>query len=169
MRDFAYGVERVYSPDRWSLVGEAGAFADPFYSPGSDFIGFGNIFTSDLIPVSTARTSPSDSSTTTTCLRLFDYVLSKYEDQYPLFSNVWVAAHKMHLDAFFNHTGITLLAVNNKLADLEFIRSVEDDLDRLQRLHMNMQEMFKQWDELEQRDGRIRSYRRESARWHERS
>ena len=32
----------VYSPDRWSLVGEAGAFADPFYSPGSDFIGYGN-------------------------------------------------------------------------------------------------------------------------------
>ena len=68
VRDFAYGVERVYSPDRWSLVGEAGAFADPFYSPGSDFIGSGNIFTSDLIcRISTARTSPSDSSTTTTC------------------------------------------------------------------------------------------------------
>ena len=47
--NFAYGVEQVYSPDRWTLVGEAAAFADPFYSPGSDFIGVGNTFTTDLI------------------------------------------------------------------------------------------------------------------------
>ena len=31
------------------LVGEAGAFADPFYSPGSDFIGYSNTFSADLI------------------------------------------------------------------------------------------------------------------------
>ena len=49
VEDFAYGVEQAYSTDRWSLVGEAGAFADPFYSPGSDFIGYGNTFTTDLI------------------------------------------------------------------------------------------------------------------------
>ena len=47
--DFAYGVEQAYSTDRWTLVGEAAAFADPFYSPGSDFIGYGNTFTTDLI------------------------------------------------------------------------------------------------------------------------
>ena len=36
-------------PTAGALVGEAGAFADPFYSPGSDFIGYGNTFTTDLI------------------------------------------------------------------------------------------------------------------------
>src|SRR6266516_1659617 len=40
VEDFSYGVERAFSPDRWALVGEAAAFADPFYSPGSDFIGY---------------------------------------------------------------------------------------------------------------------------------
>ena len=48
VKDFAYGVKQTYSTDRWSLVGEAAAFADPFYSPGSDFIGYGNTFTGDL-------------------------------------------------------------------------------------------------------------------------
>ena len=38
----ALNCERVYSPQRWALTGEAGAFADPLYSPGSDFIGLGN-------------------------------------------------------------------------------------------------------------------------------
>ena len=49
VEDFAYGVEQTYSTDRWSLVGEAGAFADPFYSPGSDMIGYGNVITGELI------------------------------------------------------------------------------------------------------------------------
>ena len=31
------------------LVGEAGAFLDPFYSPGSDFIAMANTFTTDLV------------------------------------------------------------------------------------------------------------------------
>ena len=58
---------RRLSAERWALVGEAGAFADPFYSPGSDFIGYGNTFTpTSSLAISRARTSPSASSTTTT-------------------------------------------------------------------------------------------------------
>jgi len=45
----AYGTRRFFSADRWALVGEAGAFPDPFYSPGGDFIALANDFTSDLI------------------------------------------------------------------------------------------------------------------------
>jgi hypothetical protein len=45
----AYGTKRFFSSDRWALVGEAGAFPDPFYSPGGDFIALANDFTSDLI------------------------------------------------------------------------------------------------------------------------
>jgi hypothetical protein len=85
-------------------------------------------------------------------LRTFDYVLSKYEDQYPIFGNLWVAAHKLYWDAFFNHAGPVLLMVKNKIGDYEFMKSVDADLDRLYRLSMRMQELFKQWHELEQRD-----------------
>lgn len=45
----AYGTRRFYSGDRWALVGESGAFPDPFYSPGADFIALANDFTADLI------------------------------------------------------------------------------------------------------------------------
>ena len=45
VKDFSYGCEQVFSgDDRWCLTGEAGAFLDPFYSPGSDFIAIGNTF-----------------------------------------------------------------------------------------------------------------------------
>ena len=49
LQHFAHGCARVFSPDRWALVGEAGVFTDPFYSPGSDFIAMGNDYVTDLI------------------------------------------------------------------------------------------------------------------------
>ena len=38
-----------WSAQRWALVGEAGAFVDPLYSPGTDFIALANTFTCELI------------------------------------------------------------------------------------------------------------------------
>ncbi len=49
VEDFSYGCKRVYSPHRWCLTGEAGAFLDPLFSPGSDFIAIGNSWITDLI------------------------------------------------------------------------------------------------------------------------
>lgn len=45
----AYGTRRFVSPERWALVGEASAFPDPLYSPGTDFIALENDFVADLI------------------------------------------------------------------------------------------------------------------------
>ncbi len=45
----AYGTKQFFSEDRWGLLGDAGAFTDPFYSPGSDFIGIECDFLTDLI------------------------------------------------------------------------------------------------------------------------
>jgi len=42
-------VSRCWSADRWAIVGVAGAFVDPLYSPGSDFIAFANSFTTELM------------------------------------------------------------------------------------------------------------------------
>ena len=49
MQNFSYGCKQFYSSDRWCLTGDAGAFSDPFYSPGTDFIGFNNSWITDLI------------------------------------------------------------------------------------------------------------------------
>ena len=49
LRSYAYSATRVFSEDRWACVGEAGAFVDPLYSPGSDFIGLMCSMTTELI------------------------------------------------------------------------------------------------------------------------
>ncbi len=153
VEDFAYGVERAFSPERWCLVGEAAAFADPYYSPGSDMIGYGNIFSGDLI---TRDLDGEDVAERLEYyndfyLRTFDFVLSKYEDQYPVFGNPWVAEPKNAWDRFYDHAGVVLLMVKGKFGDYEFMKSVDEDVDRLYRLSMNMQKLFREWHELEQR------------------
>ena len=40
--DFSYGCKQTISADRWALVGEAGRFTDPLYSPGGDLISIYN-------------------------------------------------------------------------------------------------------------------------------
>jgi flavin-dependent dehydrogenase len=45
----SYGTTRFFSRDRWACVGEAAAFTDPFYSPGSDFIALENDMVTDLV------------------------------------------------------------------------------------------------------------------------
>lgn len=49
LKGYSHNVARSWSVDRWGIVGEAGAFVDPLYSPGSDFIAIANTFTVELI------------------------------------------------------------------------------------------------------------------------
>lgn len=49
IKRYSNNVERFISADRWSLVGEAGAFHDPLYSPGADSIALSNSLTVEAI------------------------------------------------------------------------------------------------------------------------
>jgi flavin-dependent dehydrogenase len=152
IEDFAYGVEHAYSTDRWALVGEAGAFADPFYSPGSDFIGYGNVFTGDLIARDLEGEDIAERCDYYNDLyqRTFDHVLSRYEDLYPLMGHPTVMMPKLIFDIYINHCAAVLIMTQNKLTDLEFMKAVDDDVDRVYRVSMNMEKLFRQWHELDQ-------------------
>lgn len=45
----AYGTKTFFHRDRYALVGDAAAFVDPFYSPGSDYIAIQNDLVADLV------------------------------------------------------------------------------------------------------------------------
>ncbi|MEZ4432905.1 MAG: NAD(P)/FAD-dependent oxidoreductase [bacterium] len=49
LKRYSYGVDRWMSADRWAVVGEAGAFLDPLYSPGTDSIGLSNSYAVEAI------------------------------------------------------------------------------------------------------------------------
>lgn len=49
LTQLGFGARRVFSADRWAVVGDAAAFVDPFYSQGTDFIGIECDLLTDLI------------------------------------------------------------------------------------------------------------------------
>ncbi len=51
LRKYTHAIARSWSADRWAIVGEAGAFVDPLYSPGTDFIAFANCFTTEMMHI----------------------------------------------------------------------------------------------------------------------
>jgi flavin-dependent dehydrogenase len=99
----AYGTRRFFSPERWALTGEAAAFPDPFYSPGSDFIALANDFIADLI----ARDLSGESEATLrdrsqrydAFMRFrFEAAMRLYRHHYPFFGSFELCKLKWDLD-----------------------------------------------------------------------
>jgi flavin-dependent dehydrogenase len=110
--------------DRWYLVGEAGAFTDPFYSPGSDFITLANDFTADLC----ARVH--DGEDVTERRALFDGYMQYryaanvplYRDQYELFGSFELLAIKWNFDVASYYNLWVESFLQDKHLDLDMVR-----------------------------------------------
>ncbi|HUQ22441.1 MAG TPA: FAD-dependent monooxygenase [Gaiellaceae bacterium] len=155
--DFSYGCKQVFSgSDRWALVGEAGAFLDPFYSPGSDFIAVSNTLTTDLVTRSLDGEDVTERAQAHDELYLAAYRthLTFYEQQYefwhnPAVMNVKIGANNIH------YWGCNaLLFFKRKWADLEFMARVRPDVERLWAITRRLEGMYREWHALESREWR---------------
>jgi len=124
----AYGTKQWFG-DRWALVGEAAAFSDPFYSPGSDFITLANDFTTDLIG------RHHDGEDVGERTRLFDAYLQYryaanlplYQNQYELFGSYELLSAKWDFDVanYYN------LQVDSYMQDLHLdLANLREELRR---------------------------------------
>ncbi len=122
-KQLAYGTKQFFGgADRWFMTGEAAAFTDPFYSPGSDFIAIENDFITDMIArdhAGESRTQIAERSAIYDEFMQFRFqaTLLLYRDLYPVlgsfellklkwdfdiacYYNLWAAPywHDEHLD-----------------------------------------------------------------------
>lgn len=152
IEDFAFGSEQLYSPDRWCLVGEAGVFADPLYSPGSDFIAYGNTYVTDLI-VRDRRGEDIDER-----LEFYDFfvnelfrgMLNLYTDQYQLYGNTQVMIAKIAWDTLLYWSSPCQLFLHGKMTDLDWFVELLPDLT-VAELMERTQRFFREWHALERR------------------
>ena len=56
---------------------------------------------------------------------------------------------KLGWDAVLNHYGTTLVLIQNRLGDFEFLKSVQPEIDRIYALNLRMQQLFRDWHQLE--------------------
>jgi hypothetical protein len=126
-KQLAYGTKQFFSPDRWVTIGDAAAFTDPFYSPGSDFISVENDFVTDLIRRDLAgepkaavdeRTKYYDEF----MLHRFEATLLLYENQYPFLGSYEMMRAKLLFDisGYYNHW--LRPYVLDQYTDLDFLK-----------------------------------------------
>jgi len=120
-----YHTERYFSKDRWALTGEAGAFTDPFYSPGSDFIATANEFIGALILAEMDGKDGFDERVEAyNAYYRFKYesTLLLYSRMYPIFGSFEIYRLKYLLD-FNNYYNLVLWPyLAGKLTDVTWIR-----------------------------------------------
>ena len=148
LRHFAHGCRQVQSGEgRWSLIGEAGPFTDPFYSPGSDFIAMGNEFASDLIARELAGEDIRERAALfdATYLRLYDAFLRLYERQYPMMGHAEAMTGKIAWDNACYWSITALIFYQRRLADPAFLASIDALMRRFFVLHARMQVFFRAW------------------------
>jgi flavin-dependent dehydrogenase len=151
MKHFAYDTKQFYSADRWAVTGEAGAFMDPFYSPGTDFIGLGNSWITDLIV--------RDMNGENTALRTLIYDLAHkellngwinlYKDKYGIFGKTRIMLMKIVWDWASYWAIPDVLFINNGYTDLAVLKQYSSSGDsigrRFAKLNDRMQELFQAW------------------------
>jgi hypothetical protein len=151
---YPHGVERVYSTDRWCLTGDAGAFSDPFYSPGSDYIGLANGCITELV-TRDLDGEPVDErveALNTIFLREFHRILHNYTWQYDLFGNAQVMSTKLCWDVFFYWSFSALRYIHGVWHDPEFDQAVAGSVDRAHELNQRMQAFFREWHAIDDRE-----------------
>lgn len=149
LQHYAHGCSQVFSADRWAIVGEAGVFTDPFYSPGSDFIALGNDYTVDLITRDFAGEEVSSRAATfnTAYLRLYEAFLKLYEGQYRIMGNAQVMTAKVAWDNACYWAITARLFFQRRLRDVEFMESIDPLMRRFFVLHARMQQLLRAWDQ----------------------
>jgi len=146
LRNLSHGSTRVFSADRWALTGEAGLFADPFYSPGSDFIGLSNSFVCDLV---TGDYSEIERGVRAAVYEkmyrsFFESTMSLYEGQYAGFGDARLMAVKLTWDYVYYWSVLAWLFFREVLTDLEFLRKAQPEIERIRAVNDAVQETFRE-------------------------
>lgn len=156
IENYSYSCKRQFSGDRWCLVGEAGAFLDPFYSPGSDFIAISNTLATDLVcrhldgeDVSARADAHQDLFKSH-----YEGYLKLFEGQYELWGNNQAMNAKVAANFVYYWATVTPLFFQRKLADVEFMAEVRDDCDRVVELNAAVERVCLAWHRLEDREYR---------------
>ena len=157
VEDFSYGCKQVFSgSDRWCLVGEAGPFLDPFYSPGSDFIAFSNTFTTDIVTRGldgedvVARANAHNDF----FLEAYRVHLTFYEGQYVFWDNPTVMNVKISGNNIYYWGCLALLFFHRRLTDTELMAAVRPDVERMWAIMRRLESLYREWNELESREWR---------------
>ena len=148
LKDFSYTTSRCYDASRWACVGEAGAFVDPFYSPGSDFIALANVFCAELIAHDIAGDdiAPYVEHFDWFYRRMASLSTVTYRDAADAYGKPRVMAAKIYWDNF-SYWSFVCQYFFQEIFRLELAgqKRFDDVAERFAQLNLRAQMLFKVW------------------------
>jgi hypothetical protein len=146
MNNLSKDSEQVWSRQRWAVTGESGLFSDPFYSPGSDFIGISNTFITDLISREMAGEQfPAHAAVYQQMYKSFyESTMSLYEHQYAGFGDTRLMVAKTTWDYAYYWSVLTWLYFRGVMTNIDFLRELQPRLIEMRGLNMTMQKAFRE-------------------------
>ncbi|HET6255342.1 MAG TPA: NAD(P)/FAD-dependent oxidoreductase [Puia sp.] len=96
LRNYSYSSNQVFSENRWACTGEAALFPDPFYSPGSNLIGYSNSIITQLVNNYIAN-------------RQIDNNRIEFYNQFIIFQNDWLVADIQSAYPYFGNSQVESL------------------------------------------------------------
>jgi flavin-dependent dehydrogenase len=150
-KNFSLDSKQFFSSDKWAITGEAGAFLDPFYSPGTDFIALNNTWITDLIyrDFNKENISLNIQIYENTQRHLIKGWFSLYKDLYLSLSSSQVMLAKIIWDWSTYWAVITPLFINKGFTNVNVMRayaSNESSLGfRFNALNNQLQKLLTDW------------------------
>lgn len=143
--NYSYDCRQVLSVDRWAITGEAGFFADPFYSPGTDFIAIANGFIASLIADDRRGNSIQINALVYEKIfrSIYENTLSLYTGQYGGFGDRLMMGLKILWDISYYWGVLALLYFRNAMCDYQKMRPLINDLFAAQDLNQKIQSLFR--------------------------
>ncbi len=147
IKHYATECKQVFSANRWGITGEAGFFHDPFYSPGSDFIGMANSFLTDLITRDLrGRGFRIRSMIHNKAFKNLYYgTMTIYQDQYQLFGDPTVMPVKIMWDYLIYWSLSAYIFIQGQMChQTTFLRNLPV-IKRIAHVNHFIQDFFRTW------------------------
>ncbi|MBX2849932.1 MAG: NAD(P)/FAD-dependent oxidoreductase [Acidiferrobacterales bacterium] len=146
INDYSLDCKQMFSDQGWGLTGESGVFADPFYSPGSDFIALNNSFITKLIDSeSRGQDIRLDSRVFQTINQsFFNSTLSLYTEEYGGFGDRRMMALKLVWDYAYYWGVLSLLFFRSAMVDVSLMRELNPTLSLAYEANKRVQALFRQ-------------------------
>ncbi len=143
--DYSYGCKQVFSQQGWALTGEAGYFADPFYSPGTDFIAIANTLITELVTedLNGANVGFTSALYEKVFASIYENTLSVYVGQYGGFGDRKMMGLKLLWDYSYYWGVLAFLYIGKAFSDLQQLRKLSPMLLEAQALNQDMQALFR--------------------------
>jgi flavin-dependent dehydrogenase len=148
LRNYSYSSKQVFSEKRWACTGEAALFPDPFYSPGSNLIGFSNSIITQLITnyLSTGEVN-RDRVAFYNHFVIFqnDWLVAEIQSAYPYFGNSQVESLRYLWDIFLGWTMSAPQMFNSIYLDEEKTEKVQDFIFYFGNMAFKVRKLFSDW------------------------